>query len=178
MLELHRGQVSERFTEAIEQLSNSSQAEVRNRGIYALDQIGRDSEDLHWPIVEVLADFIREHAIRRCCRGPEEVVGVVAPSGRPHSSAASCSRPTVEDLGHRLENSQKGLRRPGAARLPAGYGPGIRVRLQNTTAPKGCQPVGSKETARGRRTVAGLPRRASTPQARGPPGIPSRTGRR
>src|SRR5438132_14266004 len=73
-------------------------------GIYALDQIGRDSEDLHWPIVEVLAAFIREHAIRRCCRGPEEVVGVVAPSGRPHRSAASCSRPTVEDLGHRLEN--------------------------------------------------------------------------
>jgi hypothetical protein len=36
LLELHRGQVSERFTEAIEQLSNSSQAEERIGGIYVL----------------------------------------------------------------------------------------------------------------------------------------------
>jgi hypothetical protein len=36
LLELHRGQVSERFTEAIEQLSNSSQAEERIGGVYVL----------------------------------------------------------------------------------------------------------------------------------------------
>jgi hypothetical protein len=35
--------------------------DIRLGAIYALEQIARDSPDLHWPIVEILTAFIREH---------------------------------------------------------------------------------------------------------------------
>ncbi len=56
-----RGQVTERFTNAINQLGETSKLDVRLGGIYALEQIAGDSPDLHWPVVEILAAFIREH---------------------------------------------------------------------------------------------------------------------
>jgi len=55
------GQVTERFTRAIEQLG-SNKLEVRLGGIYALERIARDSERDHWPIMEVLTAYVREHA--------------------------------------------------------------------------------------------------------------------
>ncbi len=58
-----RGQVTERFSKAVEQLGDDKM-DIRVGGIYGLEQIARDSPDLHWPIVEVLAAFIREHAKR------------------------------------------------------------------------------------------------------------------
>lgn len=59
-----RGQVTERFTNAIDQLgqSGAGKLDVRLGGIYALEQIARDSQDLAWPITEVLMAFVREHA--------------------------------------------------------------------------------------------------------------------
>jgi uncharacterized protein YjbI with pentapeptide repeats len=59
-----RGQVTERFTKAIDQLGNSDQLDVRIGGIYALEQIARDAAELHWPIVEILTALIREHTKR------------------------------------------------------------------------------------------------------------------
>ncbi len=56
-----RGQVTERFSKAIEQLGFDSLA-VRLGGIYALEQIAFDSAELHWPIMEVLTAYLREHA--------------------------------------------------------------------------------------------------------------------
>ena len=58
-----RGQVTDRFTKAIEQLG-SEKLDVRVGGVYALEQIAHDSPDLHWPIVEVLTAFVRDHARR------------------------------------------------------------------------------------------------------------------
>jgi hypothetical protein len=56
-----RGQMADRFTQAIEQLGHSEAPDlaIRLRGIYALEQISRDSEDLHWPVMEVLTAFLR-----------------------------------------------------------------------------------------------------------------------
>ncbi len=54
-----RGQLTERFSKAIEQLGSGSLA-VRLGGIYALEQIAVDSEELHWPVMEVLTAFLRE----------------------------------------------------------------------------------------------------------------------
>ena len=61
------GQITERFTRAIDQLGATDdqgrkRLELRLGGIYALERIGRDSEKDHWPIMEVLTAYIREHA--------------------------------------------------------------------------------------------------------------------
>ncbi len=53
------GQITERFTKAIEQLG-SSKLEVRIGGIYALERIARDSARDHGPIMSVLTAFVRE----------------------------------------------------------------------------------------------------------------------
>jgi hypothetical protein len=59
-------QVNERFSKAIAQLG-SEQLDVRIGSIYALEQIARDSPKtddapgLHWPIVEIVTAFVREH---------------------------------------------------------------------------------------------------------------------
>ncbi len=61
------GQITERFTRAIDQLGatdgdGNKRLEVRLGGIYALERIARDSEEDHGPIVEVLTAYVREHA--------------------------------------------------------------------------------------------------------------------
>jgi len=56
-----RAQVTERFTRAIDQLG-SEKLDVRIGAVYALEQIARDSAELHWPITEVLKAYLREHA--------------------------------------------------------------------------------------------------------------------
>jgi hypothetical protein len=56
-----RGQVTERFTRAIDQLGQGG-VDVRIGAAYVLEQIARDSVELHWPIMEVLTAYLREHA--------------------------------------------------------------------------------------------------------------------
>jgi hypothetical protein len=63
----NEGQITERFTKAIEQLGatddkGNPRLELRLGGIYALERIARDSEKDHWPIMEVLTTYVREHA--------------------------------------------------------------------------------------------------------------------
>jgi hypothetical protein len=55
------GQITERFTRAIDQLGDAK-VEIRLGGIYALERIARDSRDDHPQVVEVLTAFVREHA--------------------------------------------------------------------------------------------------------------------
>ena len=55
------GQITERFTRAIEQLGEREKLEVRLGGIYALERIARDSERDHWPIMEVLTAYVRRN---------------------------------------------------------------------------------------------------------------------
>ena len=69
------GQITERFTRAVEQLGNNGSLEVRLGGIYALERIARDSDEDHGQVVEVLCACVREntrtasvHAERRCER--------------------------------------------------------------------------------------------------------------
>src|ERR1035441_3413443 len=56
-----QGQVTDRYTRAIEQLG-SDKLDVRIGGIYALERIARDSARDHPTVMEVLAAFIREHS--------------------------------------------------------------------------------------------------------------------
>lgn len=55
------GQVTDRFSTAIEQLGDD-QMEVRLGGIYALERIAKDSPKDHWTVMETLAAFVRENA--------------------------------------------------------------------------------------------------------------------
>ncbi len=56
-----QGQVTDRYTKAIEQLG-SDKLDVRIGGIYALERIARDSARDHPVVMEVLTAFIREHS--------------------------------------------------------------------------------------------------------------------
>jgi len=63
------GQITERFTKAIDQLGNKEHLEVRLGGIYALERIARDSKKDHWTIMEVLSSYVR---IKAPWRGKDE----------------------------------------------------------------------------------------------------------
>ena len=55
------GQITERFTRAIEQLGSEKMA-IRLGGIYALERIANDSDKDYWPIIETLTAYVRERA--------------------------------------------------------------------------------------------------------------------
>lgn len=56
-----QGQLTDRFTRAVEQLANKEQFAVRLGGIYALERIAADApETHHWAVMEVLTTFVRE----------------------------------------------------------------------------------------------------------------------
>ena len=56
------GQITDRFTKAINQLGEAGpeRLPIRLGGIYALERIAKDSERDHWPIMEVLTAYLRE----------------------------------------------------------------------------------------------------------------------
>jgi hypothetical protein len=58
------GQITDRFTKAINQLGETGPEKlaIRLGGIYAPERIARDSERDHWPIMEILTAYVREHA--------------------------------------------------------------------------------------------------------------------
>ncbi len=55
------GQITDRYTRAIEQLG-SDKSTIRVGGIYALERISDESKVYHWPIMEVLTEYIRENS--------------------------------------------------------------------------------------------------------------------
>jgi hypothetical protein len=65
--EAKEGHITDRFTKAIDQLGaikedGKLKLEVRLGGVYALERIARDSKKDHWPIMEILTAYVREHA--------------------------------------------------------------------------------------------------------------------
>ena len=58
---LRHGQVTDRYTRAIEQLG-SGKLDVCIGGIYALERVAHDSPRDHPPVMEVLTTFVREHS--------------------------------------------------------------------------------------------------------------------
>jgi uncharacterized protein YjbI with pentapeptide repeats len=60
-----QGQITERFTRAVNQLgaldNNGDHAlEIRLGGIYALERISKESDEDYWPIMEILTAYIRK----------------------------------------------------------------------------------------------------------------------
>jgi Pentapeptide repeats (8 copies) len=56
-----QGQITDRYTKAIAQLGNADR-DIRLGGVYALERLRRDSPPDQPTIMDVLADFAREHA--------------------------------------------------------------------------------------------------------------------
>jgi len=60
------GQITDRFTRAIDQLGAGEEdnptLERRLGGIYALERIAKESKEDYWPIMEVLAAYVRSNA--------------------------------------------------------------------------------------------------------------------
>jgi pentapeptide repeat protein len=70
------GRVTERFAKAIKQLraiddKGNPKLNLRRGGIYALERIAHDFEKDHWPIMEVLTAYVREHSQWKAIELPE-----------------------------------------------------------------------------------------------------------
>jgi Pentapeptide repeats (8 copies) len=103
-----RGQLTERFSKAIEQLGSGTLA-VRLGGIYALEQIALDSRELHWPVMEVLTAYLREHA--RVDASTEAATTTGKRLAADHQVIATViGRRRREHDSHRLELSETDLR--------------------------------------------------------------------
>jgi len=103
-----QGQVTDRYTKAIEQLG-SEKVEVRIGGIYALERIARDSAKDHPTVMEVLTAFIREHS--------REQWPLQDPS-RPEQERST--RPDLTSA-HFNGADLRGTRWPEAAPVPEGW---------------------------------------------------------
>jgi Pentapeptide repeats (8 copies) len=57
-----RQQVNDQFSRAIEQLGNKASPGVRIGGIYSLSQLAHDAPDQNYPVLDILASYVREHA--------------------------------------------------------------------------------------------------------------------
>jgi len=81
-----QGQVTDRYTKAIEQLG-SGKIDIRIGGVYALERIAHDSARDHPTVMEVLAAFIREHSLEKWASAARKKAGLpIAP--RPDVQAA------------------------------------------------------------------------------------------
>ena len=64
------GQITERFTRAVDQLGaidkdGNPAIEIRLGGIYALERIAHESKKDHWPIIEILTAYVRKNSPRK-----------------------------------------------------------------------------------------------------------------
>lgn len=84
----HQGQITERFTRAVDQLG-SDKTEIRVGGIYALQRIARESPIDHAPIMEILTGFLRDHA--RWARS-----SAIRPEQHGHAASARGVRADVQ----------------------------------------------------------------------------------
>jgi len=81
------GQLTERFTTAVGQLSNRS-VDVRLGGIYALERIAIDSERDRQTTYEVLCAYVRQHApVQLPDPRPHPTTAVVVPMAWPPSAS-------------------------------------------------------------------------------------------
>ncbi len=95
-----QGQVTDRYTKAIEQLG-SDKLDVRIGGIYALERVARDSARDHPTVMEVLSAFIREHSHEQRSPTPEPPDALPTRRARPDVQAA------VTVIGRRISRNDR-----------------------------------------------------------------------
>jgi hypothetical protein len=108
------GQITERFTKAIDQLGKSGEETlaVRLGGIYALERIARDSAKDHEPIMEVLTAFVREqtHVQKTTPAKPSPASGKT--SGQEKAKVPADIQAILTVLGRRTRTYGKGESQP------------------------------------------------------------------
>jgi uncharacterized protein YjbI with pentapeptide repeats len=90
-----RSQTMDRFSKAIEQLG-SRQRDVCVGAIYTLEQIARDSPDMHWPIMEIFTTYLHEHAGWVEASPTEHESSAEADSAEQDGSARDYPRPSAD----------------------------------------------------------------------------------
>jgi hypothetical protein len=97
-----RGQITERFTRAVDQLG-SRDSNVRVGGIYALERIADDSpNDYQWTVTQILAAFVRERAAMKEMTIPPDVsCDKVRPRGTPAQQPAVDIQAALDVIGRR-----------------------------------------------------------------------------
>src|SRR5207249_8650083 len=71
-----RGQLADRFMKALDQLSDRGKLDLRIGAIYASEAVARESDTLHWPVMEVLSAFVRRNGRESAAEasgGPRQV---------------------------------------------------------------------------------------------------------
>jgi pentapeptide repeat protein len=106
-----QGQVTDRYTRAIEQLGSTT-VDVTIGGIYALERIARDSPTDHPTVMEVLAACVRENSDKPLQEPTPPDVGTPEPAIRPDIQAA------VTVLGRRDTTHDRGRISLRRAHLP------------------------------------------------------------
>jgi uncharacterized protein YjbI with pentapeptide repeats len=105
----HRGQVTERYTKALERLG-SDEMYVRIGGVHALEHVMRDSREYYGDVVEVLVAFIRDQAPRRANELVEERRRMRPPIGpnapKLPSEPAADVQAALTALGRRSKRDQ------------------------------------------------------------------------
>ena len=106
------GQITERFTKAIDQLGDKEHLEVRLGGIYALERIARDSKKDHWTIMEVLSSYVRIKAPWRGKAEQTKEKGMSKGKKSKESPESSQMLPDIQTiltiLGRRTLSHEKG----------------------------------------------------------------------
>ena len=94
-----QGQITERFTRAVSQLGASHEnggkkLETRLGGIYSLERIARESEENHWPVMEILTAYVRENA-RPKQKPTPRVETILVEGGEPEKFPPSVLIPRI-----------------------------------------------------------------------------------
>lgn len=91
------GQITERFTRAIEQLGSKEKA-ICLGGIYALERIAWDSDRDYWPIMETLTAYVRDNASWRDIPQEKQVeaAGAIVAGQETPTPAPAAPKPTTE----------------------------------------------------------------------------------
>ena len=69
-----QGQITDRFSKAVEQLGDDRLA-VKLGGIFSLERLAKDSPDDHWTVMEVLTAYIRDYKTEDLAQQKIEKVG-------------------------------------------------------------------------------------------------------
>ena len=128
------GQLTDRFTKAIEQLASKA-LDVRLGGIYALERIARDSKEDHPQVFEVLTAYVREHARRsdrEHAQGPDAEAGTT-PDHRAANTLDTDVQAVLTVAGRR--NLAHEPSDPLRLNLSRALGPGLRLNFSGTSLP-------------------------------------------
>jgi hypothetical protein len=101
-----RGQVTDRFTIALERLG-SSELYVRIGGVHRLEHVMRDSADHHDDVIEVLTEFIRDRVPHRARQSDRQVWMHPVTGSIPPSEPTPDVQAALTALGHRPHHPER-----------------------------------------------------------------------